>query len=249
MIVLLAAMEVEVRAVRRALSVKESGQDGRMRYWRGTTTDGTPVVLASSGIGQKSAATATTLLIDDFAPRAILNFGVAGGLRGGLNLGEVVVCRSVMDTAGGRHEGSKTLAALARRELEALRLSWREGVSVSVDRVIETPAAKAVLQHESGADIVEMESFAAARVAAAHDIPFLCLRSISDLDEEELPDFSTFMQDNRIVPRRLATYLARHPRQAPSLWHFFRVTAAASRTFALVLPRIARAFGDGTSST
>jgi adenosylhomocysteine nucleosidase len=57
---------------------------------------GHPVVLALSGIGKVAAATTATLLIHSFQARALVLTGVAGGLRNGVNVGDVVVAQQLL---------------------------------------------------------------------------------------------------------------------------------------------------------
>ena len=49
------------------------------------------VVLVRCGIGKVSAARCTQVLIDRFAPGAVINTGIAGGLANGLAVGDIVV--------------------------------------------------------------------------------------------------------------------------------------------------------------
>ncbi|EKC52405.1 MTA/SAH nucleosidase, partial [human gut metagenome] len=49
------------------------------------------VVLVRCGIGKVSAARCTQALIDRFAPGAVINTGIAGGLASGLAVGDIVV--------------------------------------------------------------------------------------------------------------------------------------------------------------
>lgn len=57
---------------------------------------GHPVVLALSGIGKVAAATTATLLIHTFQARSLVLTGVAGGLRSGVNVGDVVVAQQLL---------------------------------------------------------------------------------------------------------------------------------------------------------
>lgn len=59
-------------------------------FWLGDLC-GQPVVLALSRIGKVAAATTATVLIERFAVRRMLFTGVAGGLREGVRVGDVVV--------------------------------------------------------------------------------------------------------------------------------------------------------------
>ena len=64
-------------------------------FWRGELHD-RPVVLALSGIGKVAAATTATLLIQQLGVDRIVFTGVAGGLGPGVQVGDVVVARSLL---------------------------------------------------------------------------------------------------------------------------------------------------------
>ena len=57
---------------------------------------GRPVVLVLSGIGKVAAATTAVLLINEFNAHSLIFTGVAGGLGAGVNVGDVVVARQLL---------------------------------------------------------------------------------------------------------------------------------------------------------
>ena len=57
---------------------------------------GHAVVLVLSGIGKVAAATTAALLIHEFKARALVFTGVAGGLRRGVKVGDVVVAQQLL---------------------------------------------------------------------------------------------------------------------------------------------------------
>jgi nucleoside phosphorylase len=239
-VLFLAAMDIEASALRRLWKAQPGPGVEGARCWSGRTLDGVPFVLAVSGIGQRRAFAASSKLIDRFQPQAVISFGVAGALAPGWQLLELALCTEVRNAQGERILGSAELVGAGTKALSESGYAWRPAVSVTVDYIAETPDAKLQLYRESSADIVEMESFAIGKAAAHANIPFLCLRSVSDLDEQELPNFSVFMRDNRVVLWRLALHLARHPRDVDPLWHFYNVTRESSKQMATVLPGIAK---------
>lgn len=66
--------------------VTRAGRD----FWQGDL-HGRPVVLGLSKIGKVAAATTATTLIERFAVQRMVFTGVAGGLKTGINVGDVVV--------------------------------------------------------------------------------------------------------------------------------------------------------------
>ena len=57
---------------------------------------GHPVVLVLSGIGKVAAATTAVLLMHEFNARQLIFTGVAGGLRRGVQVGDVVVAQQLL---------------------------------------------------------------------------------------------------------------------------------------------------------
>ena len=64
-------------------------------FWTGAL-HGKSVVLALSGIGKVAAATTATALIERFGAARIVFTGVAGGVRPGVNVGDVVVAQQFL---------------------------------------------------------------------------------------------------------------------------------------------------------
>lgn len=94
-VAIVSAMHQELRALmpllREPLSVRLAGRD----FHRGRI-HGRPVVLALSGIGKVAATTTAVLLMHEFDVRELVFTGVAGGLRRGVKIGDVVVARQLL---------------------------------------------------------------------------------------------------------------------------------------------------------
>jgi len=88
-------MHEELRALLALLVPSEQVEIGGRRFHLGTIF-GHPVVMALSGIGKVAAATTATLLIERFGAAALLFTGVAGGLKAGVSVGDVVVARALL---------------------------------------------------------------------------------------------------------------------------------------------------------
>lgn len=180
------------------------------------------VLAGWTGIG----ADATTRVIEALGadpPRGLLHVGVAGALSPALRTGDLVICeRLLLDRAG-----AETLEA-AGAPLDA----WLAGVptvratALTVERVVTTAAQKRSLFERTSAAVVEMESWHAARAAAAIDVPFAAVRAVCDGHDESLPDLTSALDP---VGRPRTLRLLRHLVARPG-------TISA-------LPRVARSFG------
>ncbi len=169
-------------------------------------------------------------------PAGLLSIGIAGALDPELRVGDVVT-----DGDGGWLD-IRNGAGILVRHAGTGQHDEQEGAG-SADkfrRVIGTPmpaataAAKAQLRAATGAAAVDMESHVVARVAAAHALPFVVLRVISDTAVRDLPAAACVpLTDSGGV--RLGAVLAavlRDPRQIGALVGLARDTRFALEVLA-----------------
>jgi hopanoid-associated phosphorylase len=114
--------------------------------------------------------------------RAIISFGIAGGLAPHLAPGQWVVAAAVV-TNDQHHPVDQQWA---EQLLKALPKA-QHGIIAGVDAPVVTPAAKRLLYERTGAIAVDIESHLAARAAAAHGVPFAAFRVIVDPAHRLLP--------------------------------------------------------------
>ncbi len=169
---------------------------------------GQEAVVVKSGIGKVAAAITAQLLIDRFGVDTLLNTGMAGGLDARLEVGDLVVATAALQhdfdlTAFGHAPGylygeddcHPTLftadPALVETALEvATQVLPAEskaitGLVASGDIFVDDSTLKRWLITVFGAAAAEMEGAAIAQVAEANGVPFLILRTVSDLAEKE----------------------------------------------------------------
>jgi adenosylhomocysteine nucleosidase len=191
--------------------------------------DGT--LLSVSGMGASAAAAGSRALIQAGAG-ALISFGVAGALDPTLLAGDICVPREVMS-----QNVPSIATASAWRERVAAALSSRlstghilDGGLLSSAGIISGIAAKAALFAGTGAQAVDMESFAVAEVASTHRLPFLALRVIVDRAIDDLPRVVSMATDEHgeLRPWRLAAGLAKAPRQLGPLLRLGRRYRSAS---------------------
>ncbi len=216
---------------------------------------GEEVALMATGDGPAAAAAGLQALLAAVRPRRVLAIGVAGGLTAGLAEGTLVAARQVVAGDGATVPREPDAAWLAA----ALAAGAVAGAVVSADRILADPAARqAVLGQALPAAatpattaapartvssatpatiaVVDLESAAYARIAAARSLPYLVVRAVLDPADERLPlDFEACRDGSGRVrnARVLARALAR-PRSLGKLWRLrTRVRDAAARLAAL----------------
>src|SRR5579883_516654 len=122
--------------------------------------------------------------------RAVVSFGIAGGLDVNTVPGTLMVANEVVATAGGQTwTPDPALSAEIMARLQAGNVPASFGLFAGSDTLSadDTPAAKLATKQATGADEVDMESHIAAAFAQANALPFAALRAVADPQSVGLP--------------------------------------------------------------
>jgi adenosylhomocysteine nucleosidase len=199
-IAVLTALDIEYAAVRAHLSavarrVHEAGTVFEIGTLPGTRRK---VVLLLTGPGNVGAGVLAERAIAMFAPAALMFVGIAGSLRPGVEVGDVVVATRVVAYHGAREdrsghharprswEASHTLEQAARSA--ARGGDWPAEIHfkpvAAGEVVLNAPSSPLARQlHDNYDDAVAIEMESAGAAAAAHlnrGLPMLTVRGISD---------------------------------------------------------------------
>lgn len=201
-IAIIGAMEEEVALLREQMEISRVESVAGCEYTLGKM-GGAEVVLLRSGIGKVNAAMSTAILLERYEPDAVINTGSAGGFNPSLNVGDIVISTEVR-----HHDVDATIfgyeygqvpqmppayqADKRLREIAESCISNQEGIQ-AVQGLIATgdsfmsDAARVEAVREMFPDIqaVEMEAAAIAQVAYQFRIPFVIIRSLSDIAGKE----------------------------------------------------------------
>jgi adenosylhomocysteine nucleosidase len=133
------------------------------------------------------AGEALQALLRDRRPAAIVIAGVCGGLDPSLAAGDLLLARRVLAGDGAELIPRRTLFEAARGEL----LRGGVGFVSSALLTLEGPAGngreRTDLWNAHGAGGVDMETYAMARAAEEHGVPWLALRAVVDPVRDGLP--------------------------------------------------------------
>ena len=134
----------------------------------------------------------------------VISTGLCGALDPALRLGDVVVSGNArIDT----------------------RVPFVRGTVHTIDHVAATAADKRRLRNQTGAIAVDMESAAIERKAAEWNVPYLCIRAVSDRAGDTLPlDFNRYRNQRGDFSRTRIAFaaMARPFTVMPQLMEFDR---------------------------
>ena len=170
-----------------------------LEFVRTAIWNGEPAVFVANGPGPKLASQAVDVMIERQPVAALVSIGFCGGLDPSLQPGDIFVANEILGIG----------PALVP---EGASKAYRTGSLISTDRVATTPAEKAELRL-TGAAAVEMEAGGIARRAKQENIPFYCIRVVTDTAAESLPlDFNRMRDtDGRFSRVRILAAALRKP--------------------------------------
>lgn len=220
---IISAMPVEIECIIEKFGAKEKTVKGFYRVFEGTF-NGHEVFLACCGIGKVNAAVCTQKLIDCFGADYIINMGIAGGIAAGIGQLDIVIASEVFyhdfspaDLLSRYFPFAQLFACDNKLVILASKVCDNSeniknhfiGKVASGDCFVETTETKEKIAALGGI-CCEMEGAAIGHVCHINGIPFLVVRSISDLaDEGAKMSYDEFekiaaRQANRIVEGILA---------------------------------------------
>ena len=185
---------------------------------------GRDFILAETGVGGDAVRATLDWLRERTSCQRALFAGFAGALRTDLNVGDAIGADCVVSPSGERYSAMLPATFCTRR-----------GTLVTSDRLVGSPDEKRHLAEQHDALAVDMESSYFAAWCVQRDVPWNCVRVISDRVGARVSKAAfDLIEDGRVPLGRLATTLLRHPLLIRELWELGRATRAAARTIAAV---------------
>ncbi len=223
---IIGAMDEEVAILKDQIENREEVTIAGCEFYKGTMNN-KDVVLLKSGIGKVNAAVGTTLLIQLFSPKCIINTGSAGGFHQDLNVGDVVISSEVRYndvnvTVFGYEFGQvprmpaayipdEKLVGVAESIAEKFDVKVMKGLVLSGDSFMDNADHVNMLKNRFNDPLCsEMEAGAIAQVCFQFSTPFVIIRSLSDIaGKESGVSFNEFLETAAVNSAQMVTSIIR----------------------------------------
>ncbi|MFD1714462.1 5'-methylthioadenosine/adenosylhomocysteine nucleosidase [Amnibacterium flavum] len=206
-VVVIAAMREEASAVAAlADSIESEVETPTGVVWTGFI-DGEALLVVQSGVGLVNAASAATAVLESLdltEPVTVISAGSAGGVGDTVSVGDVVVAAATLHGDAdarafgyalgqvpgmpARYDAPDGLVRAASNAIAGAGYPTHSGVVVSTDSFVAPVRARSIRDNFAGTLAVDMESAAIAQVAYRYQVPFISVRAISDLADQETGD-------------------------------------------------------------
>lgn len=191
------AMQEEIDAIKKLVNIEKENKVYELTFYEATINNN-KCIMVQSGMGKVNAARTAQLLIDNYKVDYMFNVGVAGGVDESLKIGDIVIGDKLVqhdyDAVGlnfekgfihnvGKYlEADDYLSNLAYKQiLPAEGNSIKNGIIATGDLFCTDPKKGAEINKEYGALCVEMEGASIGQVCKLCEVPFLTIRGISDV--------------------------------------------------------------------
>lgn len=189
---IVAALEREVKPLVKHWPVAEREYDGkRFKFFE----DGGSTVLVCGGIGEQAARRAVEAVTSLYRPEIVQSVGFAGALDPAFTVGQVFLPARVIDAKDG----------------SSVNIENGNGTLLSFHSIAGAEQ-KSKLAKAYGAQAIDMEGAAVAKVAESHGIRFTATKVISDELDFEMPSMERFItSDGQFQTGRFAAFAAVRP--------------------------------------
>lgn len=226
MIAVTFALATESREFLRRLGNKSRAKRNGISIVRGTIGHRSIEVI-HTGVGEHICRRRIGKFLENQQFDFLISAGFAGSLNHELQVNDLLVAKN-FSTVDLKHASLSNVSIYAANML-------------TVPALIDSGEERESIAHESGAAAVDMETEFIARACAAHNIPLLALRVITDTPTEPFPApprvlFDIQKQRTRIAA--LARFFFARPRRVPGLVRFAKRIARARKILSNAIVRI-----------
>ena len=232
-------MSEECRPLLRRVQAWEACRVGQLKGYR-FRLDDRDCLLVQSGIGMRRAGEAAGALLARASPQLLVSFGVAGAVKDGLQIGDVVAVRRAILLEQGISGPIMHLATLSGPAQAAVAEALQPGGARLVWGTALTTRGSQIVQVEPPElenPVLEMETAAIAQAAAQYNVPLMALRGVSDNPRQPLPIHPDAVMDENYQLRvgKLIRILVRHPETVLQFSRMRRNTAMAAENAAMAV--------------
>lgn len=190
---IITATEEEITAIKKYITSSKVNKIFDLDFINGMIGKN-EVVLCESGVGKVNASRTTQLLIDNYDVDCVMNIGCAGALKEQLNIGDIVIGKYLVQhdfditkfnhdkgyipNVGIKIESDKNLLGMFLNNIDSNAFV---GTIATGDIFCTDKNMSLKIRNKFNADCVEMEGAAIAQVCYLCNIPFIIIRSISDV--------------------------------------------------------------------
>jgi adenosylhomocysteine nucleosidase len=145
------------------------------------------IIVVLTGMGRENIQKAVNYTIKEYSPDFAFSVGFGGALYTGAVIGEIVWGSRVFLIQDNIIETLELSHAKNIIERFPRNLAIHKGSILTLEKWMKKTEIKKVLSYEFLFPVCDMETFFLAKCAMEKELPFIAMRSVTDLIDEEIP--------------------------------------------------------------
>lgn len=227
MIAILSALPDEIGKLKTRLRVTGDEHTKSVKLNTGNLY-GNEVLLGHTGVGIGRARAGTSHVIQKHKPAMIIYAGLGGALSPDLKIGDIVIGSNIVSL---KKDESKSLFS----DIPETGCAHRKADLLTENRFVYEPDLKRKLFADSGAAVVDMETWGVTEAAYHTRTPVIAVRSVSDKAEEPLPNMGVIYNvEGKLDFGKSIPYFSSNPKH---IYPYFRFRLSS-------YPKAVRALND-----
>ncbi len=204
MLIVFGALKIELIPILRSIHIYNIRKTGKTVIYKGFKGS-RPVTIIKTGMGTKNAKEAAEFFKENYSKyiksgsvgpcdnTEILMIGFCGAAARDIEVGDAVIYNSIKNIGYSNKKGFFLNGSLELKKDKSVKLLIKNdplyATGGSFPEVITAPAIKKRLNSEFGIQAIDMESYWIGETVCGMDLPFSCIRVVSDGAEDILPAY------------------------------------------------------------
>lgn len=214
MLIIFGALKVEISGLIKIMSARCVDKKGSITVYKGSI-NGKDVLLVETGMGKKNVQKAAKLIVENYLDdsstvRRILVIGFCGATSRDLQIGDVVLYKSIKDLKPIDFSRTFTEAGINFYDFyDSVDIDYNECIKDNykllkvnggtVSKVIVDSELKKAIGVKFDVQAIDTETYWIGKVIIENNLPFCCIRSVSDCVDENIPDFFVNLFEKSIL--------------------------------------------------
>ena len=204
MIIVFGALKIELVHILRSIHIYNIYKNGKTVIYRGFK-DNKRLTIIQTGIGADNAMKAAEFFKDNYLEyiessssssrnnTKVFMIGFCGATDRNLRAGDIVVYKSIKNIEYSDEKGFYLNGSLELKKNRSIHFLTQNdplyATGANVTKVITDPDEKKKLNNDFGVQAIDMESYWIGKTVQQMNLPFSCIRIVSDGAEDVLPSY------------------------------------------------------------
>lgn len=237
MVAIVSSLKEEISGILKDTEILSVTEEKSWRLFK-VNYNSRELLLLKTGMGKENTILAVSYVLEKYPVSKVISLGFAGALIDDLKPGDLVFYSQIIaiDNPEPIKPDVKLLSLIdSMIGSKNSKISIYKGHSFTSDHIVYEPDQKRKYKEEYGCIAVDMESYWVGYASGKHNVPFVCMRAISDTTRQRIPKvIELFGSGEKLSAVVLIRYLAMRPSEIFSLFSLCKNAYLARKSLTML---------------